>query len=205
MPSLPPNPNETALRQLPHGLPALLRSVAQERQTGEGAPTRDVGCDQAQPECPQRGGDFNLLEELVVDDVLLFTVPGEPTAKARARAGARGFYTPQKTADYESLVAYSCREKRGLKSPFKGPLVLSMIAFMPIPKSWSKKQQERARIGQLMHIKRPDLDNLIKSIKDGLNGVAWEDDSQVVGVHAHKVYADKPRVEVGVFKLLVDF
>lgn len=30
----------------------------------------------------------------------------------------------------------------------------------------------------------PDIDNLIKAILDGLNGIAWEDDKQVVGVHA---------------------
>lgn len=31
---------------------------------------------------------------------------------------------------------------------------------------------------------RADLDNLLKVVFDGLNGVAWDDDSQVVKLHA---------------------
>jgi len=33
---------------------------------------------------------------------------------------------------------------------------------------------------------RSDIDNLIKTVLDGLNGVAWEDDTQVVKVEAVK-------------------
>lgn len=36
---------------------------------------------------------------------------------------------------------------------------------------------------------KPDLDNLVKTVKDALNGVAWEDDAQVVYIDAHKFYA----------------
>lgn len=32
----------------------------------------------------------------------------------------------------------------------------------------------------------PDIDNLIKSILDGLNGIAWEDDKQVIEVKAQR-------------------
>ena len=32
----------------------------------------------------------------------------------------------------------------------------------------------------------PDIDNLIKAILDGLNGIAWEDDKQVVEVKAFR-------------------
>jgi crossover junction endodeoxyribonuclease RusA len=45
----------------------------------------------------------------------------------------------------------------------------------------------------------PDIDNLIKSILDGLNGIAWQDDKQVVKVVAERLAtADKKseRVEV---------
>jgi len=44
---------------------------------------------------------------------------------------------------------------------------------------------------------RADVDNLSKSILDGLNGIAFEDDSQVVDLHVHKrkVKTDE-RVEI---------
>ena len=38
------------------------------------------------------------------------------------------------------------------------------------------------------HTSRPDLDNLVKSVSDGLNGVAFRDDSQITELRAIKQY-----------------
>lgn len=35
---------------------------------------------------------------------------------------------------------------------------------------------------------RPDLDNLFKALTDSLNGLIWEDDSQIVQFEAKKTY-----------------
>ncbi|HHK41746.1 MAG TPA: RusA family crossover junction endodeoxyribonuclease, partial [Planctomycetaceae bacterium] len=51
------------------------------------------------------------------------------------------------------------------------------------------------------HTSRPDLDNLVKSTKDALNGLAWRDDSQVVELSAGKCYAsgnELPGVEIAI-------
>ena len=40
-------------------------------------------------------------------------------------------------------------------------------------------------------IATPDLDNLIKSITDALNGVAYKDDSQIVAVVSRKMFAPR--------------
>ena len=46
---------------------------------------------------------------------------------------------------------------------------------------------------------RCDIDNLIKSVADSLNGVIWDDDDQIVELHATKNYdKDRPRVEITV-------
>ena len=50
--------------------------------------------------------------------------------------------------------------------------------------------------GYIRPAKKPDIDNVIKSILDALNGVAYHDDTQVVAVFAEKYYSDTPRVEV---------
>ncbi|WP_334299865.1 RusA family crossover junction endodeoxyribonuclease [Anaerobutyricum hallii] len=44
--------------------------------------------------------------------------------------------------------------------------------------------------------KKPDLDNVIKSILDALNKVAYHDDTQIVSLSMEKFYSDSPRVEV---------
>jgi Holliday junction resolvase RusA-like endonuclease len=46
------------------------------------------------------------------------------------------------------------------------------------------------------HIKRPDLDNVIKAIADGSNKIAFHDDSQICRIIAEKHYSETPRVEV---------
>jgi crossover junction endodeoxyribonuclease RusA len=47
--------------------------------------------------------------------------------------------------------------------------------------------------------RRGDLDNTLKAVFDCLNGVAWEDDGQIIGIHAHRFDSkERPRVEVEV-------
>ena len=49
-----------------------------------------------------------------------------------------------------------------------------------------------------MPTKKPDLDNVLKAVLDGLNGIAFVDDSQVVNVCMAKHYDLTPRVAVTV-------
>lgn len=130
-----------------------------------------------------------------------FTIPGEPVAKGRARsfirAGHVAHYTPDKTARYENLVKLAAQQAMADVPPLEGPVSLVVRAFLGIPQSWSLKKQRSAAIGELTPTKRPDLDNIVKAIKDGANGVTWKDDSQVIDVIASKRYG-QPRVEVEV-------
>ena len=43
---------------------------------------------------------------------------------------------------------------------------------------------------------KPDIDNIEKSILDSLNGLAYEDDSQIISLYGEKRYSDIPRVEL---------
>lgn len=129
-----------------------------------------------------------------------FTVPGTPVAKGRPRSFVRGgrvgHFTPEKTVRYESLVAHEASFAMAGGSPVEGPVSLFVVAYFPIPSSWSQKRQKAAMEG-LEHVtKKPDLDNVVKAVKDGMNGVAWRDDCQVVSLTANKEYSDRPRVEV---------
>lgn len=121
-------------------------------------------------------------------------VSGLPVGKGRPRMTVRGgharAYTPEKTIRYENLVRTTFVSKYPDFKPLSGHLEVNIGAEFPIPKSWSKKKQ-----GEAFYVtKKPDIDNIIKSVFDGLNGVAWTDDSLVSEIHAWKKYTkDMPK------------
>jgi Holliday junction resolvase RusA-like endonuclease len=135
--------------------------------------------------------------------VITFTIPGDPVAKGRARSFVRNghvaHYTPEKTARYENLVKLAAAQAMDLASSemIEGAVSLTVRAFFSIPQSWSLKKQRAAALGGVWKTQRPDLDNVVKAVKDGSNKAVWRDDSQVVDLHASKRYGD-PRVEVEV-------
>lgn len=65
---------------------------------------------------------------------------------------------------------------------------------MPIPKSTPKSRKEAMFEGIIKHTKRPDVDNMAKAVLDALNGIAWEDDSQIARLSITKEYAKEPYV-----------
>jgi len=140
-------------------------------------------------------------------DQITFTVPGNPVAKGRARAflrkGRVAHYTPPKTAVYENLVRMTAQQAMAGREPMDGPVELVVSARMRIPASWSRKRQQAAGTGAIVPTARPDLDNIVKAIKDGCNGILWRDDSQVVELRAQKSYGHVPCVQVQVRSLKV--
>lgn len=129
-----------------------------------------------------------------------FNVPGIPVAKGRPRVTIRGgrprAYTPEKTEKYENLVRLAFIEKYGETAPASGPITIEIDAFFPIPKSFSKNKRQRALLGLVQKTTKPDLDNVQKAILDGLNGVAFADDSQIYEIHARKAFSTTPRADI---------
>jgi Holliday junction resolvase RusA-like endonuclease len=131
---------------------------------------------------------------------LTFEIPGVPVPKGRARSTKSGHhYTPAKTKAYEQLVALYARKEMKIAKPLTCPIDLEVYFDLPIPQSWSKVKRKMAEEDFLKHTTRPDADNLLKSIKDGCNGVLWADDSQVWRVMAIKSYSTVPRASVIVY------
>ena len=131
-------------------------------------------------------------------------IPIEPVAwqrpKTRVVKGWVHHYSPQKTKDYESLIADAYKTTPNYRYFGENePLKVSMIFCMPVPKSYPKKRQKLIKDGYEQHIKKPDIDNLAKAVLDGLNGVAWADDSQIVQLNVRKEYATtEPHVWVSI-------
>lgn len=126
---------------------------------------------------------------------VIFSVKGEPKGKGRPRFSKGHVYTPEKTVDYERLVALSYRNSaRGYK--FTSPVRVTVKVFCKPPNSKSKKVAEDMLSGHILPTKKPDVDNIVKIILDGLNKVAWEDDTQVTDLMITKRYGEDPFVAV---------
>ena len=133
-----------------------------------------------------------------------FSVAGTPVGKARPRVTRSGrVYTPESTAQAEQAIRQAAQQAmQGWPTngkPMEGPLAVTIYFVMPIPASWSKKLREDASSGFIAHISRPDLDNLIKAVLDALNGIAYNDDSQICSVSASKFYAQEDKTIVTIF------
>ena len=128
------------------------------------------------------------------------TVYCEPVPKGRPRfhlvRGHVHTYTPAKTANYEKRIAEVWSKQAGFTFEKDIPLAVQIYFGMPIPKSTTKKRKIQMIERCIGHTKKPDLDNLIKSVLDALNGVAFEDDSQIMRISASKYYTEYPCVNV---------
>ena len=136
-----------------------------------------------------------------------FIVEGVPKGKGRPRfttiGGYTRTYTPKTTKDYEALVAEAYRENGG--TVFEYPFLdVRINAYFPIPKSVKKSDRLLMGTGFYPHNKKPDCDNIAKSILDGLNGIAWTDDKQVVSLKIKKLYDNVPHVYVRIKEMEVD-
>lgn len=107
-----------------------------------------------------------------------FTVPGKPVPKARPRAMVRGrhahIYTPATTKAFERDVGWEAKRAGVRKS--QGLLAITL---------------------RFHGCSKGDCDNLAKSVLDGLNGIAYGDDGQIVDLHVILDRVGKPaRTEV---------
>lgn len=132
-------------------------------------------------------------------NIVRITLHGTPVPKGRARMTRRGsVYTPQKTVDYETAIAWEAKTAMRGEPPFDSPCRMSLAVFLPIPQSWSKKKQAAAGRQEVAPVGKPDLDNFLKSALDGLNKIVFTDDSIVVKIDAVKTYSGNPRIEIEV-------
>lgn len=113
--------------------------------------------------------------------MISFKVYGQPKGKARPRFANGRVYTPKATKDYEAKIKKAYLTVSNGYSFGDKPVRISITAFF-------KKAKSNKGI---YAIKKPDLDNIVKAVLDGLNGVAYNDDSQVIYISAAKVYGDE--------------
>ena len=129
-----------------------------------------------------------------------FEVLGEIVGKERPRVNVYTcrVYTPNKTKDYEFLVQQYFRMKYPKYETLKGRISINIIAYLKIPKSTSKTKIQEMLENKISPTKKPDVDNIAKSILDAMNGLVFEDDNQVSKISVEKRFAleEKAVIEV---------
>ena len=128
-----------------------------------------------------------------------FKIPGKAQAKQRPRMGRSGVvYTPKETLIYENYVkmCYSDYANQFGWLPYESQVRAEIEVLVAVPKSDSKAKKKAKIEGMIRPTVKPDCDNLAKSILDSLNGLAYQDDKQVVDLFVKKYYAENAEVRV---------
>ena len=128
-----------------------------------------------------------------------FKIPGKAQAKQRPRIGRSGVvYTPKETLVYENYVkmCYSDYARQFEWLPYENQVKAEIDVLVAVPKSDSKAKKKAKIEGVIRPTVKPDCDNLAKSILDSLNGLAYQDDKQVVELIVKKYYAENAEVRV---------
>lgn len=132
------------------------------------------------------------------------TILGLPKGKERARTVRNGnktvSYTPTQTKEYEQLVQWCYKIAKGEWFGNK-PIKATITAHFKISQSSSRKNREQKLQLAILPCVKPDVDNIAKIILDALNGIAYEDDKQVVSLTVDKIYGEEPKVKVVLEKI----
>lgn len=103
-------------------------------------------------------------------------------------------HDPKTSADWKKDIKNQVLAIPERKPPSHEPLAMRLRFFLPRPTTLPKKTH--------LHVKRPDLDNLAKAVKDSIGkGVTYHDDSQIVALVAVKEYSPEPGVEIEVWEI----
>jgi len=136
-----------------------------------------------------------------------FEVLGVPVPKGNMRAYTpKGWSRPiitdmtKNVKPWQASIADAARQAMAERPPLDGPVVLVVRFFMPRPKSAPKRVRHPTT--------KPDLDKLLRALKDGLTRAGvYRDDSQVVYVVARKEFAagtSDPWRDAGVPRAVVE-
>jgi len=125
-----------------------------------------------------------------------------PVPKGRPKARRNGkyivMYTPSKTRQFEEDFAEKC--KGYFKAPTSSLIKIDITFYLKPAESFSTKKKQ-ALYGKYFDLKNIDIDNLQKSAFDALNKIAYDDDSQIVDVHAVKKYAEQDYIEFEIIEI----
>jgi Holliday junction resolvase RusA-like endonuclease len=139
-------------------------------------------------------------------------IPGKAVGKQSVRIGDRGIcYIPKQTKNFEALIGSYVRNymmsSKKEKIPEGTPVFLILYIYKKIPSSWPNSKKILARNGHIRPTVKPDNSNVLKSVEDAMNKIAYDDDRQIVDHIVRKFYADQDwiHIEIKISPDLRDF
>jgi len=131
-----------------------------------------------------------------------FEVVGKIVGKERPRVNMYtcSVYTPGKTKDYETLIQQSFKIKYPQFEMLTGRVCIEIVAYMSIPKNTPKKNIEPMLNNEISPTKKPDIDNIEKSILDALNKFVFHDDNQVSKIMTEKRFGETEKILVKIYE-----
>lgn len=121
-------------------------------------------------------------------------VPGVPRPQPRPRVyGKRTVSDSPDSRAWKDVVAWTWRQS-GADMIAEGPVEMTVDLTLPRPKRLMRRKDVDSPVPC---DRRPDIDNHLKAIMDGLQGVAFADDGQVAAVLVRKWYCGKDGEGVG--------
>lgn len=126
-----------------------------------------------------------------------FTVYGIPVPQKQTRFAFQGghphAYDPSKK-DKERIQWQI--KPLAPKEPILGPVELTIVFFLPIPKSTSSKKRAAMLNRVILPNVKPDEDNLAYIVTNALKKLVYDDDKQVCVKHVYKLYGAEPRTVI---------
>jgi crossover junction endodeoxyribonuclease RusA len=134
--------------------------------------------------------DVSSLRSMVVRRPVKIIVPGNPMPAERARRGARGrWYTPERAAEYRERVqkAWLTAHAQSFENT---PLSVSAQFYIARPKTHygTGKNAGTLKTSATSILPPGDVDNYLKGLFDALQGLAFNNDRQIVclsGINKH--------------------
>ena len=127
-------------------------------------------------------------------------IQGNPKPQQRHRHFKFGTYDPCKKDKEQFLL--KAKQSHKIDIPIVNPLHINIKFYMKRPKSHYRSGKYSGLVKdkwqEVLHTKKPDIDNLIKYVLDSLSGHNgfFLDDNQIYTIYAEKLYSDKPRTEI---------
>ena len=125
----------------------------------------------------------------------IFEVQGEPKGQGRPRVNkfTGAVYKDSKDKDYEEYIA-QCYLMQTDGKCYETPLIIGIDAVFIPPKSTPKTKLDK--LYGAPRPRKPDIDNIAKSVLDGLNKVAYKDDNQITELICKKYYGKENKLKV---------
>lgn len=137
-----------------------------------------------------------------------FVIQGNPRGQGRPRACKRGrhaaVYEAKEDTMYKENLAAQVVAQRPNFIGVDLAVEIEMHFYLSRPAYHFGVKGLKPRFETAKPLGKPDVDNMVKAVKDSLTGIVWHDDCQVVKVIAEKHYADtQPHITLEIKSPLV--